>query len=149
MTSTTIIVYICTTNIVDTMANTYKGIEPTSAELEILTILWEKQPLSVREVHEQLRMKKDSGYTTTLKIMQNMTAKGLLERERVGKSHIYKAVYEKETTRQTLLDRFLDSAFAGSASSLVMQLLGNTKTSVKDLEEIKKAIEQLERNKKV
>ena len=131
------------------MANTYKGIEPTSAELEILTILWEKQPLSVREVHEQLRMKKDSGYTTTLKIMQNMTAKGLLERERVGKSHIYKAVYEKETTRQTLLDRFLDSAFAGSASSLVMQLLGNTKTSVKDLEEIKKAIEQLERNKKV
>ena len=149
MTSTTNIVYICTTNIVDTMANTYKGIEPTSAELEILTILWEKQPLSVREVHEQLRMKKDSGYTTTLKIMQNMTAKGLLERERVGKSHIYKAVYEKETTRQTLLDRFLDSAFAGSASSLVMQLLGNTKTSVKDLEEIKKAIEQLERNKKV
>ena len=72
--------------------------EPTAAELEILAILWEAQPLSVREIHEKLS-KKEVGYTTTLKIMQNMTAKGLLERELVGKSHYYTAVYEKESTR--------------------------------------------------
>lgn len=124
-----------------------KRTEPTSAELEVLAILWEKQPLSVREIHDKLSAKKEVGYTTTLKIMQNMTAKGLLERELNGKSHFYTAAYEKEATRQTLLDKFLETAFSGSASSLVMQLLGNGKTSEKELDEIKKVIEKLEKNK--
>ena len=118
--------------------------DPTSAELEILNILWEKQPLPVREIHAQLGEKKEVGYTTTLKIMQNMTAKGLLRRELRGKSHFYSAVFKKEETRQNLLDKFLDNAFGGSASSLVMQLLGNQKTSARELEEIKKMIEKME-----
>jgi len=124
-----------------------RNIEPTGAELEILSILWDKQPLTVREIHEKLSAKKDVGYTTTLKIMQNMTSKGLLERELKGKSHLYTPTYEMEETRENLLNRFLDNAFGGSASSLVMQLLGNSKTSEKELEEIKKVIDQIEKNK--
>ena len=119
-------------------------VDPTSAELEILNILWERQPLPVKEIHEQLGEKKEVGYTTTLKIMQNMTVKGLLKRELRGKSHYYTAVYKKEETRQNLLDKFLETAFGGSASSLVMQLLGNQKTSAGELEEIKKMIEKME-----
>ena len=121
--------------------------DPTGAELEILNILWEKQPLPVREVHEIMGKKKEVGYTTTLKIMQNMTVKGLLKRELRGKSHYYFAADEKEETRQTLLNKFLDTAFGGSASSLVMQLLGNKKTSAGELDAIKKLIEEMEKNK--
>jgi predicted transcriptional regulator len=117
---------------------------PTAAELEILNLLWQQQPLTVKDVHEKLSATKDVGYTTTLKTMQNMHAKGLLSRMPNGKSHLYEAVYKQEETRSKLLDRFLDSTFSGSASSLVMQLLGNKKTSQKELDEIKKIIEQME-----
>lgn len=117
---------------------------PTAAELEILSLLWENQPLTVKEIHEQLALTKDVGYTTALKIMQNMTSKGLLRREPNGKNHLYYSVYQKDETRGTLLDRFLDSAFAGSVSGLAMQLLGNKKTSARDLAEIKRIIEQME-----
>ena len=124
-----------------------KIIEPTSAELEILCTLWDDQPLTVREIHDRLKSKRNVGYTTILKIMQNMVAKGLLTRELKGKSHLYSAIYRKEETQQGLLNKFLDTAFGGSASSLVMQLLGNNKASPRELEDIKKAIEQLEKNK--
>jgi BlaI family penicillinase repressor len=119
---------------------------PTTAELEILTILWENEPLTVKEIHEKLTESKDIGYTTALKFMQNMTVKGLLRRAPNGKNHLYFSDIKKEETRGKLLDRFLDSTFSGSASSLVMQLLGNRKTSNKDLEEIKKIISEMEQN---
>jgi BlaI family transcriptional regulator, penicillinase repressor len=123
-------------------------VTPTAAELEILNVLWENEPLTVKEIHEKLALLKDVGYTTTLKIMQNMTGKGLLRREPNGKNHLYFSICKQEETRGRLLDRFLDSTFSGSASSLVMQLLGNKKTSQNDLSEIKKIIEQLEKNQK-
>jgi len=119
-------------------------IAPTAAELEVLNVLWDEEPLTVKDIHEKLASSKEVGYTTTLKIMQNMTAKGLLRREPNGKNHLYFSVYKKEETRGRLLDRFLDSTFSGSASSLVMQLLGNSKTSKRDLDEIKKIIEEME-----
>ena len=77
---------------------------PTAAELEILTVLWEQQPLTVKEVHDKLSGTKEIGYTTALKIMQNMTAKGLLAREPNGKNHLYYPCYKKEETRGRLLD---------------------------------------------
>lgn len=119
---------------------------PTAAELEILNILWKKEPLTVKEIHEKLVEKKDVGYTTALKIMQNMTAKGLLRREPNGKSHLYFSNIKKEETRGKLLDRFLDTAFAGSASGLLMQLLGNKKTSAKEIEEIKRIINEIDKS---
>ncbi|MCW3788835.1 BlaI/MecI/CopY family transcriptional regulator [Plebeiibacterium sediminum] len=119
-------------------------ITPTAAELEVLNILWKEEPLTVKEIHELISSSKNVGYTTTLKIMQKMTTKGLLNRKANGKSHLYYATYKKDETRGRLLDRFIDSAFSGSASSLVMQLLGNKKTSKEELDEIKKVIEQME-----
>jgi len=121
---------------------------PTAAELEILTILWENEPLTVKEIHEQLAQTKDVGYTTALKIMQNMNSKGLLRREPNGKNHLYFSVFKKGETRGTLLDRFLESTFAGSASGLVMQLLGNSKTNAKELDEIKRIINEMDKNQK-
>ena len=119
-------------------------VTPTAAELEILTILWEDEPTTVKEVHERLAASKEVGYTTTLKIMQNMYAKGLVDRKPNGKSHLYLSIYKKEETRGRLLDRFLESTFSGSASSLVMQLLGNKKTSKRELDEIKRIIDRME-----
>jgi len=121
-----------------------KKITPTAGELEILNVLWVKQPLTVKEIHEQLSASKEVGYTTTLKMMQNMYNKGLLQREPNGKSHLYTAVFRQEETQGKLLDRFLESTFSGSASSLVMQLLGNKKTSQKELDKIKRIISKME-----
>lgn len=124
------------------------NITPTASELEILNVLWQKEPLTVKEIHESLASSKEVGYTTTLKIMQNMTNKGLLSRKPNGKSHLYYAVYKKEVTQGKLLDRFLEATFSGSASSLVMQLLGNKKTTSRELEEIKKVIAEMEEQQK-
>jgi predicted transcriptional regulator len=119
---------------------------PTAAELEVLNLLWEKEPLTVREIHDKLSQNKDVGYTTTLKIMQNMTSKGLLSRKPNGKNHLYFSMHEKEETRGKLLDKFLDSTFAGSASGLVMQLLGNKNTSSREIDEIKRIIDEMDKN---
>ncbi len=118
---------------------------PTAAELEILNILWVKEPLTVKEIHCELIKSKDIGYTTALKIMQNMTSKGLLTRKLNGKSHLYSSAIIKEETQQNLLSKFIDTAFAGSASNLMMQLLGNKNTSEKELDEIKKIIDEMEK----
>ncbi|MBN1596783.1 MAG: BlaI/MecI/CopY family transcriptional regulator [Bacteroidales bacterium] len=124
-----------------------KKINPTAAELEILNILWKDEPLTVREIHEQLTRKKNVGYTTALKIMQNMTAKGLLKREQKGKSHLYHSVFPQEETQKSLLDKFVETTFEGSASSLVMQLLGNSNTTEDEIKEIKEIIRQMENEK--
>lgn len=120
------------------------SIKPTSAELEILQILWKHQPCTVRFVHDLLEDKKDVGYTTTLKIMQNMSAKNMVRRELKGRSHVYFALLKKEETQELLLDRFLETAFGGSASHLVLQVLGNHKASKEELEQIKNLINKLE-----
>lgn len=118
--------------------------KPTEAELEILHILWQHGPSTVRFVHEQLAQKKDIGYTTTLKNMQNMVQKNILERDEESRSHIYKATLKQQETQKMLLDRFLDSAFGGSAGKLVMQALGHKKTSKEELKQIKDLIKKLE-----
>lgn len=121
---------------------------PTSAELEILNLLWEKHPQTVKDIHEKLMDKKDVGYTTTLKIMQNMFEKGILKRELNGKSHLYYPILKQEETQGRLLNTFLETAFGGSASNLVMQLLGNKKASKEELDKIKALIDQIEKKNK-
>lgn len=125
-----------------------QNIKPTAAELEILQILWEKGEVTVKEVNEEINKKKETGYTTTLKTMQIMFEKGLVERKKDGRSHIYSATIKKEKTQQLLLDKILDTAFGGSASKLVMQALGNKKTTKEELQEIKELINKLERDSK-
>lgn len=123
------------------------NIKPTTAELEILQILWEYKSATVRFVHEKINQKKDVGYTTTLKIMQNMAAKNIVRREPDGKKHVYIPVLKQEETQNLLIDKFLNTAFSGSASNLVLQVLGNHKTSKEELKRIRELIKKLEEGK--
>ncbi len=123
------------------------NIKPTGAELEVLQILWEKGNSTVKSINDEQNKKKKAGYTTTLKIMQIMYEKGLLHRERSGRSHIYKPVPQKDETQNVLLEKILETAFAGSASNLVMQALGRSKTSKKEIEEIKEYLTKLDEGK--
>ena len=121
-----------------------KFIKPTEAELEILHILWANGSSSVRFVNEKLCENREVGYTTTLKMMQMMYDKGLLNRDDSTRSHVYEAIYKQEETQQKLLDQFVNTAFKGSAMQLVMQALGNHNATGEELEEIKALIKQIE-----
>ncbi|WP_114939132.1 MULTISPECIES: BlaI/MecI/CopY family transcriptional regulator [Mucilaginibacter] len=121
-----------------------KPIEPTKSELEILQVLWEKGPLTVRSVNDELLKQKDVNYTTTLKLMQIMADKGILKRDESQMKHIYSVVEEEQQTKAHLLDKFVDTMYKGSAGKLVMQLLGNKKTSQEELQEIKDLLKKLE-----
>lgn len=122
------------------------NIKPTDAELEILQILWAKGVSTVREVNDILKKHKEVGYTTTLKIMQIMTEKGLVSRDKQSRTHIYKASIDRDSTQGALLNRFLKNTFSGSALSLVMQTLGNHTATSDELKEIKELIEKLEKS---
>ncbi len=121
--------------------------KPTESELEILSILWEMKEASVRQVHERLAQNKETGYTTTLKIMQIMHSKGLVARDESSRSHIYRPATNKKETQSSLLKNLMNTAFGGSAQNLVMQALGQEKPSKEELEEIRAFLDQLEHNK--
>lgn len=127
-----------------TFPNYFHMSKPTNGELEILRVLWKDGPSSVRFVNEQLSADRTIGYTTTLKLMQIMHDKGFLSRTRSGKTHIYRADVTEEETQQQLVDRLLDTAFSGSAMKLVMQALGNRRSSPEELAEIRQFLDQLE-----
>lgn len=122
------------------------GIKPSAAETAILQVLWEKQPCSVKEVHEIVSAEKDTGYTTTLKQMQRLLDKGLVSRERgAGKSFIYSATVGEGETKQRLFDRFVKTTFSNSVSDLVMHALGEANPSDAEIDEIKKFIAKLDK----
>ena len=118
---------------------------PTDAELAILRVLWERGPSTVRQVHEALGEERETGYTTSLKLMQIMAEKGILKRDETSMKHVYSAALEEQKTKGMLLERFVDSMYNGSASNLLMQLLGNKKTSKKELETIKELLKKLDK----
>ncbi|HLT05969.1 MAG TPA: BlaI/MecI/CopY family transcriptional regulator [Cyclobacteriaceae bacterium] len=120
-------------------------VKPTDSELEILKLLWKLKEASVREIHEKLSETKDTGYTTTLKLLQIMFAKGLVKRDEQSKSHIYKAAITEKDTQRSLLSGFLSTAFGGSAKNLVMQALGQDKPSKEEINEIRAFLDQLEK----
>ena len=120
-------------------------IRPTESELEILSILWEKENATVREVHEIVQKTKDVGYTTTLKLMQIMNEKGLVTRNVSSKTHIYTPTLKKEKAQEHFVGKIIQTLFSGSTSQLVMQALGKHKPSDTDLAEIKFMIQKLER----
>lgn len=118
--------------------------KPTETELEILQVLWQKGPSSVREVHDALGSNREVGYTTTLKLMQIMAEKGLVCRNTDARSHIYEAALSEESVQQQLLDKFVHTAFRGSAMNLVMQALGQHQADAEELARIKELIRQIE-----
>ncbi|AWW31450.1 BlaI/MecI/CopY family transcriptional regulator [Echinicola strongylocentroti] len=118
--------------------------KPTDSELEILSILWERQQASVREIHEELSKTKETGYTTTLKIMQIMYAKHLLKRTEQGRSHIYTPAITQSETQNSLLSSFMAATFGGSTKKLVMKALGQSNPSKEEIDEIRKLLNELE-----
>ena len=122
---------------------TSKYIKPTESELEILRVLWERNKASVRDVHEELSKTKESGYTTTLKLMQIMFEKGLVTRDDSSKTHIYQPAVSREKTQTQLVNKMIDSLFAGNSTNLVLQALGNHTASEEELEKIQELIDQL------
>lgn len=122
-------------------------IEPTKSELEILQVLWQHGPCTVRFVNDTLNAQKRAvQYTSTLKLMQIMAEKKMLNRDETNMKHIYIAAIEEQKTKGLLLNRFVDAMFNGSASSLMMQLLGNKKTSKKELQQIKDLLNKMDKS---
>jgi len=117
---------------------------PTESELEILQILWQNGPSTVRFINDKQNENKDVGYTTTLKIMQIMAEKGMLTVNKESRQHIYVPALDEEETKGKLLDGFLKKTFSGSAMKMVMQALGNHNPSKEELDEIKNLIEKIE-----
>lgn len=122
--------------------------KPTDKELEILRIVWEKGPISVKDVHEKMGGDDSNGYTTILKLMQIMHEKGHLARQKSGKLHLYKAIVSQENTQAQLIDKMIDTVFSGSAAGLVMSALGARKSSKGELKAIREYLDQLEKGEK-
>lgn len=122
-------------------------IKPTETELEILQILWQNGASSVREINDIMNNSREVGYTTTLKLMQIMNEKELTVRDTANRTHIYQANVEEKKIKSGLLESFINNAFRGSASSLVMQVLGQSNASEDELNQIKQMIEKIESNK--
>ncbi len=117
---------------------------PTDAELAILRVLWRLGPSTVRQVRNVLARAQPTGYTTVLKTLQIMTAKGLVERDEASRSHIYRAARGEEATQRRLVDDLLDKAFGGSAAALVARALGSRPATVEELAEIRRLLDNLE-----
>jgi predicted transcriptional regulator len=114
---------------------------PTDAELAILRVLWELGPATVRQVHEALADTRETGYTTTLKLMQIMADKGLVTRDESSRTHIYAATVTQEHTQRQLVKDLVDRAFGGSAKALLLRALSDDGTTADELREIRKLID--------
>ncbi len=119
--------------------------QPTGGELEILRILWNNGPSTVKQVHEVVNKTKPTVYTTTLKVMQVMYERGLLVRNDSKYRHIYTPTLPEEKTQGQLLTDFLEKAFSGSAEKLVMQLISAKKLSAKERATIRRMFNETER----
>ncbi|MEL6560778.1 MAG: BlaI/MecI/CopY family transcriptional regulator [Bacteroidota bacterium] len=120
-------------------------VRPSEAELEILQVLWEYQPCSVKLVHEKISAARNVGYTTTLKQMQRMLDKSFVLREDgEGKSHVYRAAISAETIKGNMFDGLLNKVFGNSVSDLVMHALGSGKTSEAELEKIRQFLGEID-----
>lgn len=117
---------------------------PTAAELEILGVIWNIGPATVRQVYTALEARKPSGYTTVLKLMQIMTEKGLLERDEADRAHVYRPAVPKEAMQTSLVDDLLEKAFGGSASQLVQRALQTKRMSRDEIAEIRRLIDSAE-----
>ena len=121
--------------------------KPTPAEVEILSLLWDHGPSTVREVHERLGADRSVGYHGVLKLLQNMHAKGLVDRNQDGQAHVYEAREPARMKRQLLGD-LVQRVFAGSASQLVLHLLEDEKATPQEIEEIRQLLAEHKRRRK-
>jgi BlaI family penicillinase repressor len=120
-------------------------IQPTPSELEILQILWSRGPCTVRDIHESLSRDKDLGYTSALKLLQIMTAKGLVTRTEDQRAHVYTAALPAEKTKQQMAADVLHRVFRGSTSQLMQHALSGQRSSREELDEIRRLLDEHER----
>jgi len=119
--------------------------KPTTAELEILDVIWERGAATVRDVHEILNARKPTAYTTVLKLLQIMDEKGLVERDKQARAHVYRAKQSQDETQKNLVSDLLEKAFRGSALKLVQHVLETKPASAAELSEIRKLITEAEK----
>ena len=120
-------------------------IVPAKSELEVLKILWKHGPSTVRFVHDTLTKEiKTVQYTSTLKLMQIMTEKGMLARDESNMKHIYSPLLKEKKTMGLILERFLHSMYDGSISSLLVAFMNSGKSSKKELQKIKELLDRME-----
>src|SRR5579862_2160559 len=119
---------------------------PTHAELEILRVLWKHGPASVRQINNIMQAEREIGYSTTLKMMQIMTEKGLLNRDDSRRPQIFTPARPQEKTQLQLIDELIQGAFGGSASKLVMRAAAASRITSAELAEIKKLIDDAKKN---
>lgn len=115
---------------------------PTEAELELLQILWQKEPATVREIHDALNLEKLSGYTTVLKLLQIMTTKGLVVRDEANRAHVYRSAFSQDAMQSRLLQDLSNRLFAGSAAQLALHALSMETASEDELSEIRALLER-------
>ena len=121
---------------------------PTESELDILNIIWDRGPSTVRQVHDYLSQFKPSQYTTTLKLMQIMADKGLLRRDETDRSRIYHAQHERGKVQQQLAAHLMNRVFGGSAQELLVGALGGRRASKKELAELRQILADHEKGTK-
>lgn len=118
---------------------------PTKAELEALKILWQHGPSTVRFVHDLLTKElKEVRYTSTLKMMQVMTEKGMVRRDESKMTHVYYPLLEEQPTMRTIAERFVHTMYNGSISNLLVAFMSNKKSSKKELAEMRALLNKLE-----
>ena len=114
---------------------------PTEAELELLRILWEKEPATVREIYDALNLQRPSGYTTVLKMLQIMTAKELVVRDEANRAHVYRAALSQDATQNEILKDLSTRLFSGSAAQLALHALAMEPASAAELDAIRALID--------
>lgn len=119
--------------------------DPTEAELEILQVLWQRGPSTVRQVWEAQGAK--GSYTTALKFLQIMLEKGLVRRDDAQQSHVYEAALSETDTQERMLSWVIDRAFAGSAGRLVLRALSEKPVSAQEMDAIRGLLTQAEKKK--
>lgn len=120
--------------------------QPTEAELEILAVLWKRGEATVREIHDEINSHKPTAYTTTLKMLQIMDEKGLVERDKTSRAHIYRAKLERAATERSFAQDLLQRVFGGSASQLIIRVLESKPSDAEELAAIRRIIDEAEKD---
>ncbi|REJ88647.1 MAG: BlaI/MecI/CopY family transcriptional regulator [Planctomycetota bacterium] len=120
---------------------------PTEVELQILRILWDLGPSPVRDIHARLEAEKDTNYSTTVKMLAVMRQKGLVTRDEERQPHVYRAALTRQKAGKKMLRDLIDKVYEGSAMSLVLQSLSSGRASRDELAEIRRMIEQMEKDR--
>ena len=121
--------------------------QPTAVELEILRIVWELEPCTVGQIHARLAEGKGTNYSTTMKMLSLMLGKGLLTRDETVSPHRYRAKFTRQRARTSLLSDLIDSVYEGSAMSVALQALGQSRAAPEEIAAARAMLDELERRR--